>query len=219
MATSNQARPPQPESAEKTLQLLNFIESNENLTQRTLAVRMEVALGLINALLKRAVRKGLVKVQNAPARRYAYYLTPKGFQEKSRLTAEYLSSSLDFFRRVRLEYAEAFDYCAIRGWQRVALYGTGELAEIAILAADNINCDVVAIIDGSTNRETFAGVPVFRDLDEIADGVDAIVITDQANPQLSYEKLRGVYPELRCLTPNLLHVSRKNGNPSPHQAR
>jgi len=205
------------ESTEKTLQLLNFVESDDALTQRTLAARMEVALGLANALLKRAARKGLIKVQNAPARRYAYYLTPKGFQEKSRLTAEYLSTSLSFFRRSRQEYAEVFSYCANRRWQRVALYGAGELAEIAILAAGDVDCELVAIIDSSTNRENLAGLTVIRDLDEIAGaGVDAIVITDLANPQASYDKVRSKFPEQQCLTPNLLHVSRINGTPSPH---
>ena len=55
----------------------------------------------VNAYLKRCVKKGLVKVSGAPARRYAYYLTPQGFAEKSRLTVEYLSSSFSFFRQAR----------------------------------------------------------------------------------------------------------------------
>ncbi len=215
MATSDQARPRQLDSTEKTLQLLNFIESDDELTQRTLSARMEVALGLTNALLKRAVRKGLVKVRNAPARRYAYYLTPKGFQEKSRLTAEYLYSSLSFFRRARQEYCETFSYCTDHGWRRVVLYGAGELAEIAILAAGDVDFDLVAVVDSSTNRESFAGLPVVRNLDEIAGGgVDAIVITDLANPQTTYDELRNEFPEHRCLTPDLLHVSRKNNTPS-----
>src|SRR3546814_11880534 len=67
---------------------------------------MGVALGLANALLKRCAAKGLVKIQNAPARRYAYYLTPKGFAEKSRLVAEYLEPSLHFFRGSRSQRSE-----------------------------------------------------------------------------------------------------------------
>src|SRR3546814_4310673 len=59
-----------------------------------------------SALLKRCAAKGLVKIQNAPARRYAYYLTPKGFAEKSRLVAEYLETSLHFFRGARSQYEE-----------------------------------------------------------------------------------------------------------------
>lgn len=208
------------ESSERTLRLLNFIESDDSLTQRTLAARMDVALGLTNALLKRAVRKGLIKVRTAPARRYAYYLTPKGFQEKSRLTAEYLWSSLSFFRRARQEYGEVFQHCTNRGWRRVVLFGASELAEIAVLAAGDADCQLIAVVDSSTNRTTFAGVPVMRSLEEIdPNSFDAVVITDLSDPQHSYDKLRTIYAEHRCLTPNLLHVSRTNGAPSPHLSR
>jgi hypothetical protein len=88
--------------------LLDAIGRTDQHTQRSLAGRLNIALGLTNALLKRCVAKGLVKIQNAPARRYAYYLTRKGFAEKSRLVAEYLTVSLAFFRRARGQYEEIF---------------------------------------------------------------------------------------------------------------
>ncbi|NIQ08836.1 MAG: winged helix-turn-helix transcriptional regulator, partial [Gammaproteobacteria bacterium] len=74
-----------------TLEILQAIEQNNDVTQRHLASHLGVALGLANSYLKRCVRKGLVKIQHVPANRYLYYLTPKGFAEKSRLTAKYLS--------------------------------------------------------------------------------------------------------------------------------
>ena len=82
-----------------TLEILETIEKNDKLTQRHLANNLGVALGLANSYMKRCVRKGLIKVHQAPANRFLYYLTPKGFAEKSRLTASYLSSSFDFYRR------------------------------------------------------------------------------------------------------------------------
>ena len=63
------------------------VEENSQITQRSLASELGIALGLTNAYLKRCVRKGWVKINQAPANRYAYYLTPRGFAEKSRLTA------------------------------------------------------------------------------------------------------------------------------------
>ena len=67
-----------------------------------------IALGLANAYLKRCVKKGLIKVSQVPANRYAYYLTPKGFAEKSRLTAEYLSVSFNLFRDTRAQFTDLF---------------------------------------------------------------------------------------------------------------
>ena len=71
-----------------TLNILDTVEQNEHISQRDLSRKLGVALGLANSYLKRCVRKGLIKVQQAPANRYLYYLTPKGFSEKSRLTAQ-----------------------------------------------------------------------------------------------------------------------------------
>ena len=68
------------------LGLLTSVEADGARSQRRIAAELGIALGLVNAYLKRAVKKGLVKVGQAPARRYAYYLTPQGFSEKSRLT-------------------------------------------------------------------------------------------------------------------------------------
>ena len=58
-----------------TLEILQAIENKSDVTQRHLADRLDVALGLANSYLKRTVRKGLVKIQQAPANRYFYYLT------------------------------------------------------------------------------------------------------------------------------------------------
>ncbi len=67
-----------------TLEILETIEKHDNLTQRHLADNLGVALGLANSYMKRCVLKGLIKVHQAPANRFLYYLTPKGFAEKSR---------------------------------------------------------------------------------------------------------------------------------------
>src|ERR1700759_3264012 len=87
--------------------LLNSVNDGAQ-SQRRIAEDLGIALGLVNAYLKRCVKKGLVKVSEAPARRYAYYLTPQGFAEKSRLSVEYMSASFSFFRQARAECTEAF---------------------------------------------------------------------------------------------------------------
>jgi DNA-binding MarR family transcriptional regulator len=71
------------------LGLLQAIEQKDNISQRHLAQEMGVALGLANSSLKRCVKKGGIKITTAPANRYLYYLTPNGFAEKARLTADF----------------------------------------------------------------------------------------------------------------------------------
>ena len=119
---------------------------------------------MANTYLKRCVRKGYIKVRQIPSNRYSYYLTPKGFKEKSRLTAEYLSSSFTFFRRAKDQCLESLGYAKVRGWHRVALVGVGDLAEIFALCAIEHSVDLVGILDSETEKPTFAGLKSRRRL-------------------------------------------------------
>src|SRR5207248_6441905 len=97
------------------LGLLESVERGGEQSQRRLASELGIALGLVNAYLKRCITKGLVKVTHAPARRYAYYLTPQGFAEKSRLTVDYMSYSFSLFRRARSDYSKLLNSARERG--------------------------------------------------------------------------------------------------------
>ncbi|MEK9966652.1 MAG: hypothetical protein VW582_09855, partial [Rhodospirillaceae bacterium] len=158
------------------------------------------------AYLRRCINKGYVKVRRAPARRYAYYLTPKGFAEKARLTTEYLSDSLSLFRDAKVESSECFERCAGRNWNRVALAGIGELSEIAMLSARDYPVEIIAIVEPDDNRTEFAGRPVWTDVNALPDLVDAIVVTDVVSPQATYERLIEVFPDDRVLSLPLLKI-------------
>src|SRR3984893_2203604 len=125
---------------------LTSVEFDGARSQRRIAAELDVALGLVNAYLKRAIKKGLVKVRQAPARRYAYYLTPQGFSEKSRLTIEYLSSSFSLFRKAKEEYARIFERAHALGFDRIVLAGKSDLCEIAILCALDSPISIVAVV-------------------------------------------------------------------------
>src|ERR1700683_1652351 len=105
------------------LGLLTSVDSNGARSQRHIAAELDIALGLVNAYLKRSIKKGLVKVSQAPARRYAYYLTPQGFSEKSRLTVKYLSDSFSFFRKAKDDCTCLFKEASARGLERLVLAG------------------------------------------------------------------------------------------------
>ena len=188
------------------LGLLSAVESDAHITQRSLAARLGVALGLTNAYLKRCALKGWIKVQTVPKRRYAYYLTPKGFAEKSRLTAEYLSSSFSFFRTARDQCLQSMNACKRIGWQRVALIGEGELAEVAAIVAMETGVGLCGIIAPGSNQVKIAGVEVVQSLPDLGP-VDAVIVTDIKEPQKTYEALSRIFPAERILCPALLHVT------------
>ena len=120
------------EESEITLGVLNAVHDNSNVTQRSVAKDVGIALGLTNAYLKRCIKKGLIKVRQAPANRCAYYLTPQGFSEKSRLTANYVTQGFKFFRIAKTDCIQIFQACERRGLSRVALHGLTEIAALAM---------------------------------------------------------------------------------------
>ena len=116
-----------------TLDLLDAIEQQDDVSQRHLAQHMDVALGLANTYLKRCVKKGWVKITTAPANRYLYYLTPKGFAEKARLTGEFLATSLTLVKQSGDAYLELYDQCLADGFEQVIFVGLSDLTEMAYL--------------------------------------------------------------------------------------
>ncbi|MBL4690158.1 MAG: winged helix-turn-helix transcriptional regulator [Rhodospirillales bacterium] len=188
-----------------------MVDDNAATSQRSMASDLGIALGLANAYLKRCVKKGLIKVSQAPANRYAYYLTPKGFSEKSRLTAEYLKQSFNLFRHVRTEGAELLGQCQARGWNRVALYGLSDLSEIMTLSVRDYDVELVCVIDRDAEVAEFAGLPVFTDMPAPQD-VDAKIICDIAKPQAAYDDACAGFPPDRVLAPGILHISKNGGN-------
>ena len=191
---------------ELVLELLDAVGKRSDISQRYLARHMGVALGLANSYLKRCVRKGFIKVSEAPANRYLYYLTPKGFAEKSRLTASYLSNSFAFYRRASAACVDAFGRCAQSGWRRILLCGVSDLAEIASLQASKSAVEIVGIYDPGSDLSRYIGQRVWRELDH-ADVFDACVLTDLANPAASYASLVEALGAERVVVPDILRVS------------
>src|SRR5205085_1416367 len=185
------------------LDLLSSVENDGERSQRRIAAELGIALGLVNAYLKRCVKKGLVKVHDAPARRYAYYLTPQGFAEKSRLTVEYLSDSFSFFRQARSDCADVFAAARTRGFVRVVVAGVSDLAEIARLCALEAGIDIVAVVDPKAADTTFVGLPVVADFDA-AQSFDAIVVTDLRTSRQTFDTALARVGDDRVLAPRLL---------------
>ncbi|AMN43464.1 winged helix-turn-helix transcriptional regulator [Rhodoplanes sp. Z2-YC6860] len=186
------------------LGVLDAIDRDPSVTQRSLARELDIALGLTNAYLKRCILKGLIKVSQVPARRYAYYLTPQGFAEKSRLTASYLTHSLSFFRKARTQCGEMFAGAVARGQQRVVLVGEGDLADIASLVARDYAIKIVGVVPWTGNAQAAAAAMT------ALGPVDAAFITTVVQPQDAFDAVRSAIGAERVYAPGLLRL-RKPG--------
>lgn len=202
-------RPVEKDNAEVSrimLGLLDAVEQDRVQSQRHLASELGIALGLVNAYLKRCIKKGLVKVRHVPARRYAYYLTPQGFAEKSRLTVEYLSYSFGFFRQAKTDCSELFRVAKARGVSRIVLAGMSDLAEIAMLCAIEQAIAIVGLVQSDAEQSQFIGIPVFSDFDAVSASFDSVLITDVNNARETCETAVAHFGLDRVLVPELLRV-------------
>jgi DNA-binding MarR family transcriptional regulator len=173
---------------ERNLEILTAIGEDGELTQRALAARLGVALGLTNLYLRRLVTKGHVKIMEFPSKplarkRLRYLLTPKGIAEKTRLTYAYMERSLGIYRLARQTLRDALRPLPGQGLRRVALYGTGEAAELAYLTMREIGVEPLGVF-AATPGGDFLGMPV-RDVRELrAADVDRIILATFDKPKV-----------------------------------
>jgi DNA-binding MarR family transcriptional regulator len=195
------------EQARLMLGLLESVERNSAQSQRLLAAEFGVALGLVNAYLKRCVRKGLVKVKEVPARRYVYYLTPQGFAEKSRLTLAYLNRSMSFFREARRDCSDTLAIAKERGWSRIVLAGISDLAEIATICGLEAHVVISAVVDPNASRSNFVGAPVFATFEAVNVPFDGVLVTDVTTPHETFARAVASLGEGAVLAPQLLGIT------------
>ena len=87
--------------------LLKLIEANPQISQRALAKAMGVSLGKLNYCLQAVITRGWVKAKNFAKnpnkRAYAYYLTPKGFEAKTKVTVRFLKQKVKDYESLKEE--------------------------------------------------------------------------------------------------------------------
>jgi len=164
----------------RDLQLLEALEQEAHITQRTLATRLGIALGLTNLYLKRLIRKGYVKSVSASPHRLMYSLTPKGMARKARLTYEFMKYSLDFYRDARQHLRLRLGQ-AVRERKQVAIYGTGDAAELVFLLIREMGLELVAVFAPESNGQ-FLGFPVRAIADHGGVSYDVLVVAVLERP-------------------------------------
>ena len=146
-------------AARRDLTVLDAIAENRHITQRSLAAKLGIALGLTNIYLKRLIRKGYIKCINVQSNRLLYLITPQGITEKTRLTYEFMDYSLQLYRQVRQHLSAVLLPCREEGARRIAVYGSGEAAELAYLSLKEQGLEPVAVFSADGGG-TFLGMPI-----------------------------------------------------------
>ncbi len=174
----------------RDLRLLEAIEQESTVTQRTLALRLGIALGLTNLYLKRLVRKGYVKCVTVAPNRLSYMVTPRGFARKARLTYQFMRYSLDFYRDARQHIRQSLAEM-VGNPERIAIFGTGDVAELVYLLIKQMGLEPVAVFDFDA-AGPFLGYDVQPIADHPAVAFDVLIVTVLERPAATRKRLASV---------------------------
>lgn len=176
------------------LRLLDELAREPLASQRSLADRLGIALGLVNAYVKRLCTKGYIKIRNAPRNRIKYIITPKGLIEKSRLTYAYMNYSIDYFKDARRKIEQAYAGMIASGAETVLLWGDGELAELCYVSARGLPLEIVGVIGRQRMEKGFFGHEVYQPEDASGVSCDAVLVSCLDDDFIERISLAGIDP-------------------------
>jgi len=175
----------------RELSLLQELEKNPIISQRALSNKFGIALGVTNACLKRMGRRGWIRITSLNHHKIGYFLTPKGFAGKAKLTLHLISWTVQHYSTLK-------DIIGIRllemqnaGAERIVFYGVSDEMEIAYVTLQGLNLKLVGIVEDEEkmNRKEVFGFELKR-LNQIEIlKPDAVLITSLTGQDEKKEKL------------------------------
>ncbi len=133
----------------RELEILEKIEGNGHLTQRDLSREVGIALGLVNHLLKKMVRKGWIKIKNVDAKRIRYLITPQGAREKSSLLYKRVESTIHFYLDAKRVIKAKVEYLKGDGVESVSIYGINHVAEVLFIVLKELGLKLDCVVDNN----------------------------------------------------------------------
>lgn len=180
-----------------TFRLMEEVARDGSPSQRELSRRLNLSLGLVNTFIKRLVSKGYLKIKNLPRNRVKYLLTPKGVARKSKLTVDYLRSSVNFYRVVKKLLLSKFKEMEGNQINSILFFGSGEVADLAYLYLQLTDIQLAGIVDDRQNKDDFFEFKV-EDFDRLNQkDWDAILLTrlDDKDRDMKCLIEKGVNPD------------------------
>jgi DNA-binding Lrp family transcriptional regulator len=175
-----------------TLRILDEISRESRITQRTLSDRLDIALGLVNAYIKRLTKKGYIKITTIPQNRVKYILTPKGFAEKVRLTYEYMHYSISYFKDIRQRIDSVYKQMIASGAKDIIIWGDGEVAELSYISMRGLPLNLVGVVDSRKVEKGFFGHNVYSFKDFPVLKYDAILVTSLKKNEEEKQRIKSL---------------------------
>jgi DNA-binding MarR family transcriptional regulator len=119
---------------QKHLDTLLEIKDNPSLSQRSLAHKLNISLGLTNAILQNLIHRGWVKAQKMTGRKILYLITPQGIARATNLVYDRFRETQNYYQYTKELLTSYLTDLYNQGKRRAVIYGTNQLAEITYLS-------------------------------------------------------------------------------------
>ena len=145
--------------SQQELKTLLEIKDNSSLTQRSLAHRLNISLGLTNAILQNLIYRGLIKAQKMTGRKILYLITPQGIARATNLVYDRFRETQNYYQYTKELLISYLTGLYTKGKRKAAIYGTSQLAEIAYLSLLDSPLQLHSIItdNPSSSKKKFLG--------------------------------------------------------------
>jgi DNA-binding MarR family transcriptional regulator len=147
-------------SGVRELEILEKIENDGHLTQRDLSREVGIALGLVNHLLKKMVKKGWIKIKNMDAKKIRYLITPEGAKEKSSLLYKRVESTIHFYLEAKRVIKEKVQHLKTEGVKNVSIYGINHVAEVLFIVLKELGLRLDCVVDNNKKGKEWFGYKV-----------------------------------------------------------
>ena len=143
----------------KHLDTLLELKQNPSLTQRSLAHRLNISLGLTNAILQNLIHRGLIKAQKLTGRKILYLVTPKGMVQATNFIYDRVRETQHYYQYAKDLLTTHFTNLYDKGERKAVIYGTGQLAEITYLSLLDSPLKLHSILsdDPASSKKKFLG--------------------------------------------------------------
>jgi len=139
------------------LKTLLEIKDDPSLSQRSLSRKLNISLGLTNAIIKNLIHRGLIKAKKDTGRKLLYIITPEGMVNVSRLMYNRFQETLHYYHYTRDLLTAYLMKLYQQGEKTINIYGTGQLAEITYYAGIGTPIKLNTIISDDPSKEKFLG--------------------------------------------------------------
>jgi len=147
-------------SQQKHLDTLLEIKENPSTNQRSLARKLNISLGLTNAILKNLIVRGWIKAKKDTGRKLLYIITPKGMANVSSLMYKRFQETFHYYHYTRDLITTYLMKLYKEGIRTVNIYGINRLTEITYYAGVSTPLKLDAVITDDLSKEKYLGHPI-----------------------------------------------------------